>query len=84
MVECPGSFSVWPLLPYRHVRTGPIVEVHIMSGAYYEDVQKPNISHFTLNVAQMHVRLLGVCACVRSNGWRTGHYILLTLYHVVF
>jgi hypothetical protein len=25
MVEHPGSFPVWPVLLYRHVRTGPIV-----------------------------------------------------------
>ena len=40
MVECPRRSPVWPLVLYRHVRTGPIVEVHIMSGANYEDVQK--------------------------------------------
>jgi hypothetical protein len=45
MVERPGSFPEWPLLLYGHVQTGPIVEVHIMSGANYEDVQKPNVSH---------------------------------------
>jgi len=45
VVERPVSFPVWPLLLYRHVRTGTIVEVRIMSGANYDDVQKPNISH---------------------------------------
>jgi len=45
MVEHPGSFPVWPLLLYRHVQTGPIVEVHIMSGANNADVQKPKVSH---------------------------------------
>lgn len=41
------------------------------------------VGQFTLHVAQMHVWLVGVCACVQSNGWRTGHQILLKLYHIV-
>jgi len=41
------------------------------------------VGHFTLHVAQMHIWLLDVCACVQSNGWRAGHQILLKLYHIV-
>jgi hypothetical protein len=85
MVECPGSFPICPLLLYRHVRTGPILEVHIMSGANYEDVQKLNISHgWSVHITCCtNACTASWCVCVQSNGWRTGYQILLKLYHIV-